>query len=283
MNEKILRKITIAVFLGIFAFSAFVIVLFNLPKADEGQSLASVPITMTGKVTFTNGQPAAGVSILLDNHGHGLGSDGKYEIEVMSGKTLPIRFFNFEAGEVYQLAKSFEQDLYLSDRETYVTRNFIIEKVGSNLPTLPQCSDTTDNDGDNRIDYPNDPGCSNGNDTDERDPVTPTPRSTAPVSPTNITTRKQVDMTRRQIIVTLNWTNDWIDSTSYTKEVEIQRGPTTNPISFKTIARVALTQTSYNDRPPYSLSAQYYYRLRSCKIVLNQRQCSNFSSPVLAR
>jgi hypothetical protein len=33
----------------------------------------------------------------------------------------------------------------------------------------PQCSDGLDNDGDGKIDYPDDPGCTNANDNDERD------------------------------------------------------------------------------------------------------------------
>ncbi|MDD5356647.1 MAG: carboxypeptidase-like regulatory domain-containing protein [Candidatus Pacebacteria bacterium] len=42
-----------------------------------------------------------------------------------------------------------------------------------------QCSDSTDNDGDTIIDYPDDPGCSTGIDDDETDPVsTPTPSPT---------------------------------------------------------------------------------------------------------
>ena len=41
-------------------------------------------------------------------------------------------------------------------------------------PAQPACSDGTDNDGDGKIDYPNDPGCSSATDTDETDPQ-PTP------------------------------------------------------------------------------------------------------------
>jgi hypothetical protein len=50
-------------------------------------------------------------------------------------------------------------------------------QVGSNFLLLdsgrPACSDVIDNDGDDRIDYPFDPGCDSELDRDETDPLTP--------------------------------------------------------------------------------------------------------------
>ena len=40
-------------------------------------------------------------------------------------------------------------------------------------PVPPQCDDGSDNDGDNKIDYPDDPGCYAKGDDDERDPLIP--------------------------------------------------------------------------------------------------------------
>src|SRR5206468_1041110 len=42
---------------------------------------------------------------------------------------------------------------------------------------LPACSDGVDNDGDNKIDFPADPGCTNAADTSETDPVAAATRS----------------------------------------------------------------------------------------------------------
>ncbi len=42
-------------------------------------------------------------------------------------------------------------------------------------PPSPACSDAADNDGDGKIDYPADPGCSSATDTDETDPAPPPP------------------------------------------------------------------------------------------------------------
>jgi predicted xylan-binding protein with Ca-dependent carbohydrate-binding module len=54
------------------------------------------------------------------------------------------------------------------DRNIYVDR---IDVVGtSSGGTIVVCSDTKDNDGDGKIDYPNDLGCTDANDTDEADP-----------------------------------------------------------------------------------------------------------------
>ncbi len=44
------------------------------------------------------------------------------------------------------------------------TSNFVID-----IQSAPQCFDGLDNDGDGKIDYPNDPGCSSPNDDDETD------------------------------------------------------------------------------------------------------------------
>jgi uncharacterized repeat protein (TIGR01451 family) len=44
-------------------------------------------------------------------------------------------------------------------------------------PNPPQCSDKVDNDGDGKIDYPNDPGCDSPQDDDERDRPAPLPRT----------------------------------------------------------------------------------------------------------
>jgi hypothetical protein len=41
--------------------------------------------------------------------------------------------------------------------------------------STPHCSDTLDNDGDGKTDFPNDPGCTAANDTDETDPPGPKP------------------------------------------------------------------------------------------------------------
>jgi len=42
-------------------------------------------------------------------------------------------------------------------------------------PPSPQCSDSIDNDGDTKIDYPQDPGCTDTLDNDETDPTPPPP------------------------------------------------------------------------------------------------------------
>jgi hypothetical protein len=42
-----------------------------------------------------------------------------------------------------------------------------------------QCADTIDNDGDGKIDYPADPGCSSAADTDETDPAPPSSNCSA--------------------------------------------------------------------------------------------------------
>jgi hypothetical protein len=44
-----------------------------------------------------------------------------------------------------------------------------------NTATAPACSDTKDNDGDGKVDYPADPGCGSPNDPDETDIVQPPP------------------------------------------------------------------------------------------------------------
>jgi len=45
-----------------------------------------------------------------------------------------------------------------------------------NGAAVPQCADGSDNDSDNKVDYPNDPGCSSASDDSESpDPVTPPP------------------------------------------------------------------------------------------------------------
>ena len=45
------------------------------------------------------------------------------------------------------------------------------------------CRDGIDNDGDGKIDYPNDPGCTSRNDRDETDPVSPPPPPPPPPPP----------------------------------------------------------------------------------------------------
>ncbi len=50
-----------------------------------------------------------------------------------------------------------------------------IPKVAPPPPPKPACSNGTDDDGDGKIDYPNDPGCDSPADTDETDPAPPPP------------------------------------------------------------------------------------------------------------
>jgi len=49
--------------------------------------------------------------------------------------------------------------------------------VDTVTPPAPQCSDTKDNDGDGKVDYPNDPGCASPQDNDETDTL---PRTGVP-------------------------------------------------------------------------------------------------------
>jgi Lysyl oxidase len=45
----------------------------------------------------------------------------------------------------------------------------------SGTPSAAECADNQDNDGDGKVDYPNDPGCSSSTDNDEKDPLAATP------------------------------------------------------------------------------------------------------------
>ena len=45
-------------------------------------------------------------------------------------------------------------------------------------PYHPDCSDNRDNDGDGKVDYPADPGCTGYHDEDETDPAPPPPPPT---------------------------------------------------------------------------------------------------------
>ena len=49
----------------------------------------------------------------------------------------------------------------------------LLNRLWNGGPSAPACSDGLDNDGDLRIDYPQDPGCESPGDTDERDPSPP--------------------------------------------------------------------------------------------------------------
>ena len=53
---------------------------------------------------------------------------------------------------------------------------------------LPACSDQADNDGDAKVDYPADPGCSSPTDTDEADPPPPPPGTVPSVRSTSFAT-----------------------------------------------------------------------------------------------
>lgn len=52
-------------------------------------------------------------------------------------------------------------------------------------PSVGQCADKKDNDGDGKVDYPADPGCSSAADTTEAPNPTPPPSPTTPKNPTN--------------------------------------------------------------------------------------------------
>jgi hypothetical protein len=59
-------------------------------------------------------------------------------------------------------------------------------------PPLAQCEDGVDNDGDGRIDFPNDPGCANGDDDTENTESTQPP----PPPPTEIRRERTIEITR---------------------------------------------------------------------------------------
>ena len=51
-------------------------------------------------------------------------------------------------------------------------------------PPHPACSDGVDNDGDGKIDYPADPGCTGASDTDETNAAVPPPSGAVPTPAT---------------------------------------------------------------------------------------------------
>ena len=64
---------------------------------------------------------------------------------------------------------------YLKNINGQIVEEFVInsEVGGPSQPPVYECSDGKDNDGDGKIDYPLDPGCSSSSDNDETDPIPP--------------------------------------------------------------------------------------------------------------
>jgi len=80
-----------------------------------------------------------------------------YENDGISGLTTEQRIENYK--------------LYANLLNQIAGTNFYVPPY--NNPPTYQCSDGLDNDGDNLIDYPSDPGCSSATDNDETDPLPP--------------------------------------------------------------------------------------------------------------
>lgn len=103
---------------------------------------------------------------------------------VTSGYTTVDVDAGVTGGQVTSLAivrTSSGTDTVLSTRETANDPELVVT-TGDVTPPPPAaaCGDGVDNDGDGKIDYPADPGCTSATDTDETDTVTPPPGDNPP-------------------------------------------------------------------------------------------------------
>ncbi|MCC7436847.1 hypothetical protein IT402_03185 [Candidatus Nomurabacteria bacterium] len=134
-------------------------------------------------------------------------------------------------------------------RSTYVSVNQV-------NPTY-QCNDGIDNDGDGKVDYPNDPGCSSYYDNDEYNQVV---QNTQPQAVTTVATILGTTSTRLNGIA--------IPNTSYSTTAWFQWGTNSN-LSFRTNAQsVNNTNSTYISDTISGLvpNTVYYYRT----VVQNQ-------------
>lgn len=254
------------------------------PKADIVATSTEPTIQLiNGKLSFKNGRSPDGFTVMIGSKGMHVPIDGSYEIITTETGELPVQFFSRGDKFSYQIADAAEQSIWIEPNDNK-TIDFVIEQATA-APVV-QCNDNQDNDGDTKIDWPDDPGCATlDGDNDEADPAaTPSPTPAGIPTLANVYAAKSLNTWLRTLSVTITWYNPWIDNTPYSKEIEIQRSTNSlDPASFTTITKVAFGQTSYIDRPPYSTTAIYYYRLRNCKIVLSQSQCSAYTPAIQAR
>ncbi|HEY1074300.1 MAG TPA: hypothetical protein VGE59_01190, partial [Patescibacteria group bacterium] len=101
------------------------------PNSDESLTSAY----LQGKVTLTNGSPATGVSIYINNQGAGIHNDGTYAFhaDIPSGETS-VRFYNPLTGERYRLKGSVESTFSYDPTENR-NYNFVIELITNASPS----------------------------------------------------------------------------------------------------------------------------------------------------
>jgi uncharacterized repeat protein (TIGR01451 family) len=123
----------------------------------------------------TEDRPGGGTDLILGNGttlAGGATFDQTFVVKVKDGAAPGVYFNNLEilCANVGDYVKGLDAPVQVVD-ETPAT------PTPTATPPKPQCSDGRDNDGDGKVDYPTDPGCSSGLDDDERDEPRTMPRT----------------------------------------------------------------------------------------------------------
>jgi uncharacterized repeat protein (TIGR01451 family) len=130
----------------------------HLPQAFEFVSTAGG----AGTTAATDARPGGGTDVIIKPEGVTIAAGGSltqtYVVKVKDD-AAPGTYFN-------------NVELLCSNLGNWVKGLDAPVQVVTDTPPpprLPQCSDKKDNDGDGKIDFPNDPGCASPQDDDERD------------------------------------------------------------------------------------------------------------------
>lgn len=231
--------------------------------ADKGET-----ITFTGHGENDNNEPISKYRWRLDRlKGRTLiGKEASFSTNIISPGTHTI-YFRVSVGKSFGgWSEWISKELVVNNfTTTPVCGNNICES-GETLiscpkdcfaPPKPQCSDGIDNDNDNKIDYPTDPGCISATDNDERDLVIPPPTN-VPAAPSSVFGQVQFP-NRAPFHINISWRDNSNNETKF----EIERSKSDKKDWIK-IAEVLNDITRYSEIT--GNKSFFYYRVRACNI-----------------